>query len=209
MKPFSYTNHHGHSYYLHRKRLPDGRTVHVMRTADAGALNALPDDLEVRENVQGHVSVRRRRARPIDDKETDILQSALAQSRPYAYRLDIDGRIATIYASADDRRCFSESLEAEFAEGFSQALRTLLTKRYSAELIEVFRSRCEAKRNRRPRYYPLMRFVLVDKKRRIFAVERVCFTGEGSWIRLATLSLPAALMKYLPHLGRDSFFELI
>jgi hypothetical protein len=209
MKPFYVTNQHGQSYYLHRKRRSDGQVVYVLRTSATNALGALPDSLEVREHVHGRVSVRRRRARPISESETDLLGTALAQSRPFAYRLDIDGRAATIYASADDRRCFSESLEADFAEGFSQALRTLLTKRYSAELIEMFRTRREEKRNRRPRYYPLMRFVLADRERRLFSVERVCFTGESSWIRLQTLSLPAALMKYLPHLGRDSFFDLL
>lgn len=209
MTPFFYTNHYGRTYYLHRKRQADGRIVYYMSTAASGALSGLPDGLEVRENIHGQVSVRRRRVRQINEKEVGLLESALAQSRPFAYRLDIEGRAATIYASADDRRCFSESLEAEFAEGFSEALRTLLKKRYSAELIEMFRSRQEEKRGRRPRYYPVMRFVLVDRKKRLFAVERVCFTGEGSWIRLATLSLPAALMKYLPHLGRDSFFDLL
>ena len=209
MTPFSFTNHYGQTYYLHRKRRSDGRVVYVLRKSATNALSALPESFEVRENVHGRISVRRRRTRPISESEADLLDAALAQSRPFAYRLDVDGRAATIYASAADRHCFSESVEAEFAEGFSQALRTLLTKRYAPELVALFRERRQEERSRRPRYYPVMRFVLSDKEQRLFSVERVCFTGESNWVRLESLSLPAALMKYLPHLGRDSFFDLL
>jgi hypothetical protein len=209
MTPFSFTNHYGQTYYLHRKRRSDGRIVYALRTSATNATGVLPDSLEVRENVQGRVSVRQHRVRQIAEREAQLLEAALAQSRPFAYRLDVDGRAATIYASAADRHCLSESVEADFAEGFSQALRTLLTKRYAPELIALFRERRQEERGRRPRYYPVMRFVLADKEQRLFSVERVCFTGESSWVRLEILSLPAALMKYLPHLGRDSFFDLL
>jgi len=209
MTLFSYTNHYGRTYYLHQRHRADGTTLYLMRASMAGALGALPDDLEVRENIYGSVSVRRRRARQISDIEAELMSAALRQSRPFAYRLDIDGRAATIFASADDRLCFNESLEAEFAEGFAQVLRTVLATRYSSELIEMFRARRDEAHGKRLRYYPVLRFVLADRKQRLFSVERVCFTGERSWIRLATLSLPGALMKYLPHLGRDSFFDLL
>lgn len=73
----------------------------------------------------------------------------------------------------------------------------------------MFRARRKRQGDKRPRFYPLLRFVLTDRRQRLFAVERVCFTGEASWIRLEVLPLSVAVMKYLPHLGRDSFFDLI
>jgi len=209
MKPFSYPNKRGQTYYLHVVSRADGRTGYVMRTRKAGAAAGLPKGSEIRENVHGGVSVRRRRPRRFTPLEEKLLLTAMERVRPFAYELDIDGRAATVYASAEDRKCFLESLDAEFADGFADALTKALAKRYSPELVAMFRARRKEQNAKRPRFYPLLRFVIADKRERRFAVERVCFSGESSWIRLETLPLAAALMKYLPHLGRDSFFALI
>jgi len=209
MEPFSYTNKRGQTYYLHTVRAAGGHANHVMRICADGAIANLPDGLEVRENVHGQVSVRRKRARHFTELEEQLLRSALERFRPFAYALDIEGKAATVYASAEDRKCFLESLDAEFADGFADALAKALAKRYSPELVNMFRARRKERNARRPRYYPLLRFVVIERRERRFAVERVCFSGESSWIRLEVLPLPAAVLKYLPHLGRDSFFDLV
>lgn len=209
MQSFSYTNKHGQTYYLHAARGAYGRATHVMRMHVEGAMAELPEELEIRENVHGQVSVRRKRKRQFTKLEEQLLHSAMERFRPFAYELDVDGGAATVYASAEDRKCFLESLDAEFANGFADALAKALAKRYSPELVEMFRVRRQGRIAKRPRYYPLLRFVIADDGERLFAVERVCFSGEASWVRLERLPLPAALMKYLPHLGRDSFFDLI
>ncbi len=209
MKPFSYTNKHGMTYYLHIVRGTNDRTYHVMRTGAKGAATRLPQEYEVRENVHGRVGVRRVRPKQFTQIEEQLLRTAMENLRPFAYLLDIDGNAATVYASAEDRKCFLESLDAEFADGFANALTKALAKRYPPELVDMFRARRKEQNARRPRYYQLLRFVIVDRRERRFAVERVCFSGESSWIRLEVLPLSAAAMKYLPHLGRDSFFDLI
>ena len=209
MRPFSYTNARGDTYYLHAVRLGGGRPGYVMRKRRDGAMPVLPEGYEVRENVYGQVSVRRRRPRLFTEAEEQLLADQLKRLRPFAYRLDIEGRTATIYASAMDRKCFAESLDAEFEHGFADALTKTLAGKYSAELVALFRARRKEKGARRPRFYPLLRFVIQDEARRLFAVERVCFTGDSAWLRLDILPLAAAMMKYLPHLGRDSFFDLI
>src|SRR5690606_36868728 len=173
-----------------------------------GAASQLPQKLEVRETVHGQVAVRRVRPKQIMPLEEQLLRTATENLRPFAYLLDIDGKAATIYASSEDRKCFLESLDAEFADGFADALTNALAKRYSSELVNMFRARRKQKNAKRPKHYPLLRFVLIDKRKRQFAVERVCFSGESSWIRLEVLSLSAAVTKYPPHLGRDSFFDL-
>jgi len=209
MKRFTYTNRDGEVYYPHAVRLKDGRTIYVMRKRPEGAVKSLPDGYEVRENIHGQVSVRRRRPKRFTETEERLLCGALEQLRPFAYELDIDGRIATVYASAQDRKCFTESLDAEFADGFADALTKTLAKSYSSDLVAMFRARRQEKDARRPRFYAVLRFVIADKRERLFSVERVCFTGESSWVRLEVMPLSAAVMKYLPHLGRDSFFDLI
>ncbi|MBS3821605.1 MAG: hypothetical protein KGY81_07575 [Phycisphaerae bacterium] len=209
MGRFSYTNKYGRTYYLHIARGSDGRMRHVMRLNGEAAASELPPGFEVRENVHGQVSVRRQRKRWFRPLERQLLRTAMQRFRPFAYALDIEGKTATVYASAEDRKCFLGSLDAEFAHGFADALTKALAKRYSPELVEMFRARQQEKKAKRPAYYPLLRFVLTDEQDRRFAVERVCFTGESAWVRLETLPLSAALSKYLPHLGRESFFDLI
>jgi hypothetical protein len=141
MRRFKYTNALGREYYVHRVQCVDGRARYVMRVSAEGALAKLPPTHEVRENVHGRVTVRRERLPKITPLEQRLLRTALEGKRPLAYRLDVDGRAATVYASADDRKCFLESLDAEFAEGFADALSKMLSQRYPQELVQMFRDR--------------------------------------------------------------------
>lgn len=209
MTTFSHTNRHGAVYYVHRVHRGNRPAGYVMRRQLRGALESLPEGYEIRENVHGQVSVRRRRVRRFTVVEDRLLRSALRGYRPFAYELDIEGNAATIYTSAEDRKCFLESLDADFAEGFAEALASALKKRYSSVLIDLFRERGRKPATTRLRFYPLLRFVIAKNNPRRFAIERVCFTGDTDWVRLEVLPLNAALVKYLPHLGRDTFFDLL
>jgi hypothetical protein len=82
MRPFSYTNCNGETFYLHVLQRGKDRTMHVMRKEDLGATAALPKGYEVRENVQGHVSVRRTRPREFTEAEEELLASQLNTTTP-------------------------------------------------------------------------------------------------------------------------------
>jgi hypothetical protein len=60
-------------------------------------------------------------------------------------------------------------------------------------------------------YSPMMRFTLADEQTRQFAVDRWCFLGSiDDWFPLtAGGDLKRLVAKYCPHLGRDSFYELM
>lgn len=208
MKPFSHTNRMGETYYLHAILHRGGRRGYVMRKRP-GSLTRLPKGYEIRENVHGQVSVRRARPRLITEPEESLIRNHLTRLRPNAYVLDVLGRAATVYASAMDRKSFSQSLDADFANGFADALTKALAGKYSPDLVAMFRENRRDERRKPLRFYPLLRFLLVRDDPREFAVERVCFTGDSAWARLEVLPLAPAIFKYLPHLGRDSFFDLI
>ena len=55
-----------------------------------------------------------------------------------------------------------------------------------------------------------MRFVLVDKRRRRFEVQRWVFRArrDGCTSAAAQAPLPEVARRYLPHLNKESFFEL-
>ncbi len=65
VKPLSYTNVRGVAYYAHKIRTKKGDWRYVMKRDADGALRKLPEGMEVSENVNGRVYIRRERARLI------------------------------------------------------------------------------------------------------------------------------------------------
>lgn len=62
----------------------------------------------------------------------------------------------------------------------------------------------------RSRVEPVMRFVLHDASRHTFSVERMTYRGRCDWWPVSgPMSLEFAARKFLKHLGKDSFFELM
>ena len=63
-------------------------------------------------------------------------------------------------------------------------------------------------------YQKMLRFTLDDKKDRTFRVQRWCFKGSiDDWIDLGMSGgvgkLPVLVHTFCPHLGRDSFYDLM
>lgn len=69
----------------------------------------------------------------------------------------------------------------------------------------------EAIAERFAHYQPVLRFILVDAERRLFAPERFCFRGSvDDWISIGRAeSMEELALKYLKHFGRESMDELI
>ena len=77
---FAYTNRKGRTFYLHRRRTKAGKSRHVFaRTLGAGELDEVPAGYEVKENVNGVVSLAMARPQLITDLEKQAVQSAMAQ----------------------------------------------------------------------------------------------------------------------------------
>lgn len=59
------------------------------------------------------------------------------------------------------------------------------------------------------RFFPVLRFRLVDEDERLFLAERMTYSGDRGWWSLETLPLAEAVKRYVRHLGKESFFELM
>lgn len=205
-----YKNRFGETFYLHSNTRAR-RIYYKMSKTPTGALESVPPGFEIRESVNGYVSVGRVRRKLITDLEFGVIVSALGRLHPNCYKAEAQGRHITIFASAEDGKRFSDSIDSDFAEGFATALEEIFSRRYGRELVELFRARRRKQNGTAQviRYYPIMRFELVLKETRNFRVQRIYFSGDKDWLTLETLPLSAAVMKYIPHLGRDSFFDLL
>jgi glycine cleavage system aminomethyltransferase T len=66
-----------------------------------------------------------------------------------------------------------------------------------------------AERADRARYSPVMKFAPADLgKSARYVVSRMTYRGEGGWMELSVGPLAQLAARFIPHLGRDSFYEL-
>ena len=191
-KPVSYTNRKGKTYYLHAATTKKGQTRYVMKRTPDGALGELPEGYVITENVNGQVSVGRIAPRKITEEEEALVKTRLEALGLKRYRCEVKGGFITVFEpieDEDDIRDLMQHLIGPFP--------TLIEKAVSEKI------------DRSP-FDPVMRFQLLDEETRIFDVERMTYRGEGGWMCLFDpRPLKELVLKYLPHLGKDSFFQLV
>jgi len=215
MQSFEYTNRKGVIYYLHARPGRDGATHYTLKRSKEGALGELPARYEIVENVNGQASIRRVRSRQITAGEEGEVRSSLTQRRLDAYRLEIKDTQITIFEPDRD----PEEIAAEFdpfdmmPAGIGARVKAMAREQFGEAALEQYLTERRGRLRRRieetTRYSPVMRFRLVDRKRRLFEVARMTYRGEGGWHALEVMPLAAAAKRYVKHLGRDSFFELV
>jgi len=187
---FAYTNRKGRTFYLHRRRTKAGKSRHVFaRTLGAGELDEVPAGYEVKENVNGVVSLAMARPQLITDLEKQAVQSAMAKLSLGGYRLEVRAKTVTVFEP--DRRV--EDINA-ILEGLSPF------RRSAANAIEWVAA---------GGFGPVMRFILDDGPTRSFRVERMTYRGQGGWSHpLAEGRIADLAKELLPHLGKESFYDL-
>ena len=190
MKPgrITYRSRTGKTYYLHTGPKRGGGVQHFFTTKSTGSLaECVPDGFEIYETVNGQVYLRRTRPKLIGDEELDLLRSGLAKPRAGCrYKVEANGNTVTVHESQDRLGALS-------------ALLPPLSPHRQESIEEQF-----------AHYQPILRFLLIDSERRLFAPERFCFRGSvDDWISIGppdTLRKLAA--RNLKHVGQDSFYEL-
>ena len=109
-----YTNRRGSTYYLHRRKTKNGKVRYVFaKSVSDGALDALPDGYQVRESINGVVSVvSLAQARLITELEEQAVRSAMAELDLHEYRLEIRGNAIIVFEPdrrVAERSCWRES----------------------------------------------------------------------------------------------------
>lgn len=210
---FTYTNRKGVTYFLHAITTKRGATRYTLKRSDDRALDALPEGYEVVESVNGQASVRRRRPRAITEQEEAIVREKMGEQGLSEHRLEIKDKQIIIYEPDQDADYIAERLGgmgiSGFGAFFDQALRERVGNAVVDQWIAERTNHVRKSMAESMTYSPIMRFVLLDKTDRRFGVDRMTYRGEGGWRRLNHLPLVTAASMYVPHIGEDSFFELI
>jgi hypothetical protein len=185
----THTSRTGKIYYLHAGVTKTGKPKYFFSLKQDGTLaETIPEGFEIYENVNGQVFLRKIPKQIITPEELVLVESALkAHGEDWQYRAEVKKNTIIVYECGPDIGGISELIEA-----------------YAG------RSWTDAEKQRHARYMAVMRFVLEDKKARLFITERFCFKGSvDDWIYVGgPAELSDQVRKYIKHLGQDSFYEL-
>lgn len=211
---FGYTNRKGVTYFVHANTTKIGKTRYVLKRSAEGALDALPDGYEVVENVNARASVRRKRPRQITAEEESEVQAALGSHGLTDYRVEVKEDCITVFEPNCDPEEIVEAYDPlHLGGGLADTFQAMLREQLGEELVDRYiRQKNEEMQEalrRHMRFFPVLRFRLVDAEKREFVAERMTYFGEGGWWSLAALPLTKAVKRYVKHLGKESFFELL
>jgi hypothetical protein len=190
-KNIEYINRKGQTYYLHQSQTKTGKPKYFFSLKKSGILvNTVPEGWEIYENPNAQVFLRQIRPKVITDEEINVVKKGLEESGHLKYYLiDSKDDTITIYVPDQDVDALTKILES-----FPLATPSKITDAINNSLS----------------YSPMMRFILIDKNRRVFGSQRYCFRGsidDWEWIGLPN-KLEKIVKEFVKHLGQDSYYEL-
>lgn len=184
------TNRKGKAYYLHVGKTKTGKPRWFMSTkADGNLAEAIPEGFEFYENPDGQVFVRKIQPKIVSDAEVELVRElARSKARTRYTMVDVKGRAIIVYSGGNDVEARVGLMSVLGADAAS-------TLKFIEENM---------------RYHPMLQFELLDETTRVFHASRWCFLGGiDGWFPLAAGSLGKLAEKFLPHLGAESFYELM
>ena len=181
-----YVNRRGHRYYLHQGKSRTGKpTFFFSRKRDGTLADAIPAGFEVYEDANARVTLRKVRPKLVTDEEVAIIERGIRKLASVAgFHLEVEGNSVVVHT-------------ADNTSGVEEIFTRLGVPPVN---LQQFLN-----------YTAVLRFELVDEQARLFAVERWCFRGSiDRWIPLAAGDdLETQVARYCPHLGQESFFDLM
>jgi hypothetical protein len=184
--PVTHLNRSKDVYYLHAGMTKTGKPRYwFSRSAEGDLVHAVPEGYEVYENPDGQVFLRKVLPQVVTPFEVAVVEEGLKRYAP-GQQCIVDLKKEHIVVYHAERVTFD-------IEGFG------------------FRELPASYRN----YAKVMRFTLVDEVARAFRVQRWCFRGSiDGWIDLYMSgrdggTLRDLVKRFCPHIGQESFFDLM
>ena len=195
--PVTYKNRRDETYYLHETKTKTGKIRYIFsKKKDGKLVDDIPDGYEIYEHPSNaQVFLRKKKPRLLTDLEEHIVKKYLKKLNPNRPCIvDVNGEIITIFKCGQD--------PDEIRKSHDRILKhTMPSERES--LIRWIVASTD--------YRPVLRFVLHDGKKREFLVEKFCSLGKiDDWIDIGGPdSIENLARKFIRHLGRESFYDLI
>jgi hypothetical protein len=183
--PVTHVNRSGDPYYLHVGATKTGKPRYwFSKGAEGDLAESIPEGFEVYENPDTQVFLRRVKPQVVTPFEVAVVEEGLKRHAPgQDCIVDVEKEHIIVYHSERvplDPKLFG--------------LRELPARYRSFEKV--------------------MRFTLIDEGARTYRVQRWCFRGSvDRWIDLymagGSGTLRDLVGKFCPHIGRESFFDLM
>ncbi len=192
--PVTYTNRKGKTYTLCQRLTKTGKVRYIFMADPAGdRVEQLPEGFEIRENVNGQVSLARKTPSMILEEELIQVRRSIEKAlNPTDYRVDVKEKEIILYEivgpSADEIVNLFNSFVPHKIETREKARHFL---------------------SRTAQFSPMTRFVLVNTAQRKFEAKRLIYSGEDNrWHHIGSGKLVDLLAKIIPALDTDEYFEL-
>ena len=186
-----YVNRKGQTYYLHRDVTKTGKPRYYFSMKANGDLaEEIPEGYEIYEHPNGRVYLRKTQPKRIREEEIRLVEQALERNKRLRYyKVDVREKEIVIYEPDQD------------IEGLKEVFREF-SWRGEREVERVIEQMLT--------YTAMLRFTLVDEKRREFVTERRCFLGEADdWMEIGMSGkLEELVRRYVRRLGTEGFYEL-
>ena len=191
--PVTHVNRKRDKYYLHAGKTKVGNPRYWFSKRTEGDLvEAIPEGYEVYENPDAQVFLRKIVPQKVTPFEVAVVTKGLERYAPgQNCPVDVQGGDIVVY--------HAERIKLDIKE-FDLGVRFGFPP---PELPVMYQ-----------RPMRVLRFTLVDEKDRTFRAQRWCFRGSiDDWTDLYESgglgNLPDLVKKFCPHIGQESFFELM
>lgn len=189
----SYTNWTGKTYFLYQGVTRTGKPRFYFSSkekTEAESVHSIPEGYEIYERPEsGQVFLRKAIPKLISEAEQQCIASAVSTLKEsFCYVMDCQKQYLTIFESA--------------AVGAAREIKN------TGQLRNPGPDQL-AKMAMQSHFLPILRFELVDKKKRQFRAQRFCFLGRiETWISLGDRGKLSVLVRqYIPLLGIDELYK--
>ena len=191
--PITHTNAKEQTYFLHQGRTKTGKpTYYFSLKRDGRFADSIPEGYEIYENPNAQVFLRKIPPKLITDAERQVVVDGMRRyASEEAYKIDVKGKVIAIYLADQNRDALVRIVE-EYPSAPQDKER----------MMKMLQQQVH--------YSPMLQFILMDAKQRLFAVQRYCFRGSiDDWINIGLPdTLAHGVKTFVKHLGKPSYFEL-
>ena len=190
--PVTYPNRKGRTYYLCQGVTKTGKPRYYFTQKPKGkVLKHIPEGYRISESVNGRVSLVKDRPMQIRPEEVSAVEAALqSHSKAQNYRVNVKHDRIAVYELVG--RSAEDLIAALARQGLG-----------SPELAD----RIRAEQEEYGQFTPVLRFILADKAKHTFRVERVSYLDDG-WDDVSQVGSVGKLAnRWMPRLGTDEFFD--
>ena len=186
--PVTYTNRKRRTYYLCQGTTRTGKPrYYFTQKPKSKVVERIPEGYRISESVNGRVSLVKDRPMQILPEEVSAVEAALhSHSKAQDYRVNVKHDRIEVYEFVG--RSAEDLIAALARQGLG-----------SSELAGQIRAEWEEY----GQFTPVLRFILADKARRTFRVERASYLNDG-WDGVFQVGLVDKLAsRWIPRLGTD------